>query len=313
MPQNKHESDGCIFRFCWAAEGGCYRVWLERDPSMFECADTWEAAEQAIYDRVNEEIFGGEWAADWTPIPPRSDELLALVPDYVRLIGDGRHVCFTDPRTLYRQGMCPACGIPSGARTDVPLTTHIESRDHLVQWATGFGPSLYSPQLLDALSSVLPAGVEVREVRLLGRSRTRFLEIVPKKIVPDVLPADSTRVKGWTCAACGMSAGYYSHCGTIVMTDAIERPHAFFRGYDVGLCVPTEWWLSNRKTPCCRSIVASEIWTPKPGVSVGVSRLPVLCHKELSGLPRAGCRRYAQTHKLNLPQELASWIFEARS
>jgi hypothetical protein len=206
--------EGRVFICRWKREGDRYRVWWKARPKVFAEGDSFEQADEALYERIMGATGDGENMREYDPPPPGSESDLLLPLDYVSVSGRC-YARIANQDELFADGLCPECLNARGARTDVPLQlstmqdgpknggTAMIPRP----WMSGPRINFVSEEFLELLTVAERERFTWREMKSPPRVRKRLFELVDADArVPRVLPVglpQGEHARGWWCEACG--------------------------------------------------------------------------------------------------------------
>jgi hypothetical protein len=146
---------------------------------------------------------------------------------------------------------------------------HREPRRHLRRLRHRSGNlTIYTEKLAAALNALAPNQFDFRPVEMVGRSRTKYLEPLPKRIasLPRPIAMRCDESLGWKCPACGFT-NLYHDWQTFAATSFYRRSEIPSRDCftlinsfgSIDICVTADWWKSHRRKPYTRAVVAREI------------------------------------------------------
>jgi len=110
-----------VFLCTWRRRGSRYRVWVKRRPSLAAEAESFEEADEALWEAIAKATGDGENEHEYDPPEPgRAFTGSGLLRRLAMVDGNGRaHVA--NAEALFTRGYCPQCRRPHGKRTAAPL------------------------------------------------------------------------------------------------------------------------------------------------------------------------------------------------
>ena len=213
-------------------------------------ADTFGALVREATEAVAGAAGDPEPAFDFEPPPPNAgkaawfaDGLVALAPQ--------SHFQSDETIGLTTGGACPRCHWPLGERTDRPVAVRSAWPGEVIfSWhsaAEGVRLLLVSERFLGLLSDEDRSTFTLRPATVPPGKRKRYVEVVPKRFVPEVAVAGLEQT-GWRCDQCGRACvGHGRDLGWSVPAvgrDSIPPTPTFFIGTSTSyrLCLTGPRW-----------------------------------------------------------------------
>lgn len=287
--------EGNVYHCAWKLdEDGGYVGWLIGRPSVRAEGLSASEMSELMTDAIAEAFDDFEPAVDFDPaLNCRGNGDAGLFVDDVVAVGWNASFRYRPSSgQVFAGGQCPECGRGRGVRSEEPLAVDLPKgrADGAIAWMVNDGPPerdvpasavIVSEGFLGALSPDERAAFDARPVRLAGRSRRKFLEVLPRAFVPRVA-IRGRELRGWRCGSCGTST--WSHVGTlgygVLVVSRADLPGApcFFvgDGRDYSLCMSGKRWRALRGGPNFRKAGGSPLAVVSPELATRDPRLPSL-------------------------------------
>jgi hypothetical protein len=239
-------------------EKGRYFIWALDAPDIKAEAATLEGAEELLVGEMwrrydLDEPFGLKYDEPTSATLRRADTLLKVAPNEV---ADA-----SEPARYFQQGFCSVCQSGKGARnTELLLLEHLSRNvksglivrfQPLFRCGMRVGMRLLHTRICDKLKRICDPLVEFREVRVRPNRTCDLRELIPKRVIPEDVPATRKDITGGVCAKCGAKFIYAAiqrdHSGQFVTKESAEviRRHgvaAIGDDSNPSICVTSEVW-----------------------------------------------------------------------
>ena len=264
--------EGQVYLCSWKQVGTRYRVWWKARPKVSAEADTFEEADESLYEAIMEATGDGENSHEYDPPAPGSGE--SAGGHHLVLISGETSSWMTTHEGIFEGGLCAECRHPLGPRTARPIALHDMQRGPRnggsisLRLSAFDGPRLHfvSAEFRALLTPAEDARFTWRQLVGPPRARKPFLELVDAEVaVPLVKPAGAPP-SGWWCEACGFETSPFTgHSGWkgpswhVALSDLPSPlPDVFAVGTatDLSLCFTRDRWRASIELPGakgCRS------------------------------------------------------------
>lgn len=275
--------EGRVYLCSWTKQGDRFRLWVKRQPSVAAEGESFDEANERLWDAICGAYGDGEGVTEFDPprpADPRSSRYrrAAVVAIHAHSRAD---VASFEP--YYVGGFCQDCGVPRGPRNELPLVVdRIEAGGDgafaVVPLSLSRGrlsPSvqLFSEQFVDLLHAAEGAALTWRPVeRRQPRARKVFYELVTSTVsIREVgVRGVPSKFGGWRCRACGFAdIGMYYFLYTPhslhnwISVEDLPRPFptsfTIGKGKGLTLCFSRERWEGMVGKPGTRGLVSAEV------------------------------------------------------
>ena len=271
--------EGRVFVCSWKKVGNRYRVWVKKRPKLAAEAETFQAADEKLYEVILRATDDGENTREY--VPPFQHDAGGAPARIVWVAGNTvSHV--KDPTgTLYAGVRCPRCGNSRGERTDAPLVLQeIESgydgvvaSIHEGRYAKGSRP-VFSEQFIALLTPEERERFTWRKVERSRRAKKAYYEIVASTIDVPLVGVRGLRDQGGgRCETCGwFSLPFYNVSGggphhfvcSADLPDPVPSCFAAVEGRTSKLCFTIERWGELVGRPGARGLTSDDIGVLAP-------------------------------------------------
>lgn len=263
--------EGQVYLCSWKRVGSRYRVWWKARPKVSAEGDSFQEADESLYEAIMEATGDGENMHEYDPPVPGSGAS-AGGHDLVLISGE-TYSWMKTHEGIFEGGLCAECRHPLGPRTAQPIELHdMQSGPRnggsiSLRRSTFVGPTLcfVSGDFRALLTPEEDASFIWRELVGPPRARKPYFELVGAEVtVPLVKPA-GVPPSGWRCEACGYetrpftSSGWKGANWHVALSD-LPRPlpdvFAVGTAPDVSLCFTRARWRAAIELPGakgCRS------------------------------------------------------------
>jgi hypothetical protein len=287
--------EGRVYVCTWKKTDAGYRVWVKRRPKLAAEGETFEAADERLWEVILRATGDGENNREYVPALP-TDGADTAGPRIVSVSGD-TIAAMPDPLgMLYTGERCPRCGNSTGGRSEVPLRLDIESgyeggiafiREGT--FAKGTRP-FFSDAFLDLLTADERERFIWRRVDRPARAKKVFYELVGSTVdLPVVavthLPGDG----GGRCEVCGWLALPLYNQGSagprrfVCSADLPATAPSCFtasEGRSSYLCFTLIRWESLVGKAGTRGLVSSDVGVARPDQCLRSPEVPTLAEIE---------------------------------
>jgi hypothetical protein len=197
--------EGRVFICSWKRVGSRYRVWWKARPKVAAEGDTFEEADEALWDAIMEATGDGENMHEYEPPAPGSAAKRG--PDVV-MVGGGEWGELRTLEGLFENGVCTDCEHARGPRNESRLViTRMNSGPRhcgSVRVTLDGARMRYVSETFRAmLTPEEDASVQWREIVGPPRTRKQLFEVLgAATTIPYVAPLGPTIFR-WRCEACG--------------------------------------------------------------------------------------------------------------
>jgi hypothetical protein len=272
-----------VYLCSWQKKGERFLVWVKRQPSVAAEGESFDEANERLWDAICGTYGDGEAVTEFDPPPPENPRTSWYRRAAVVAIHENSRADVADFQPYFVGGYCPDCGVPRGPRNEVPLVVdRIEAGG---DGAFATVPSrikrgrptpmvqLYSEQFLELLDPPEIATLTWRRVeRRQPRARKVFYELVSSKVhIREVgVRGVPSKFGGWRCRTCGFEdIGHfyfpYSPRTPGSWISIGDLPHPFPTGFTIGkgkgltLCFLRERWAGMLGKPGTRGLATAEV------------------------------------------------------
>ncbi len=211
--------EGQVYLCSWKLVGTRYRVWWKKRPKVSAEADTFEAADEALWEAIMEATGDGENSHEYDPPRPGSGES-AGGHDLV-LIGGETYSWMKTAEGIFEGGLCVECRHPLGPRTPQPIELHSmqdgprNGGSISLRRPAFTGPRLrfVSADFRALLTPEEDAAFTWRELVGPPRTRKTFFELVHSAVVIPLVKPTAAAPSGWRCEACGYETSPFVSSG----------------------------------------------------------------------------------------------------
>lgn len=248
--------EGRVFICSWKKVGDRYRVWWKARPKVAAEGDTFEEADEELWDAIMEATGDGENMHEYDPPSPSDIQASPRAVDIVMVGGQesGKLDSFDG---LFVGGVCAECENALGPRTDaqVVIAQMNSGPRNCGSLRRGFGGSHMRYASADFRAMLTPdedESVEWRDIVGPPRARKKLFEVMGGRATAPYVAAKGVMMSGWRCETCGHTskpfAGHVSHKGPswYVAASALPSP------------VPTMFLLGE--SPEWRIVFTRERW-----------------------------------------------------
>lgn len=271
-----------VYLCSWRKEGEQFRVWVKRQPSVAAEGESFDQANERLWDAICGAYGDGEAVTEFDPPPPEDPSTDWYRRAAVVAIGSNSRAEMADFQPNFVGGVCPNCGTPRGARNESTLVVErIEAGGDgafaRVPWKVSrshYSPmvQLYSEEFLELLDPGEMKALTWRRVeRRQPRARKIFYELVNSKVrIRKVGVRGVPSRGGWRCRVCGAEdIGSYYFPYTPRTPDSWisieDLPRPFPTCFTIGggkywtLCFLRERWAGIIGKPGTRGLSSSEV------------------------------------------------------
>ena len=266
-------SEGRTYLCTWRQAPAGFEVWVKARPKLRASAESFEAADQELYEVILRVLGDGENAREY--IPPRPDALDhdGLLYRLKQVTGVGRATIANELMpAFWTKGVCPDCRHAWGARTTVTLEIQRADSDtglmaraqRAFQYPHFY---LYSTDFVSLLTPAERRRFTWRPVRRL-RGTKPYLEIVASRTVLPLATFKEQYVGHnlYRCPTCGYKNDpTYSFVpptpSAYVAEHDIPRrlPSCFTVGQELAICFTTERWAELVERKAARGLWSQDI------------------------------------------------------
>ena len=254
---------------------GRFVVWALGDPEMKAEAETLERAEELLVEEMwnrydLDEPFGLKYIDSSDLAPKEENRLMEVVPN--------ESAAAINPAHYFERGFCPVCQAGKGGRNKELLVLEHLSKGVKCGFIVNFQPffkcgmrvgmRLYHKHICEKLTKLCDPLVEFREVRVKPNRSCDFLELVPKRVIPEEVPAARKGRIGGACIKCGTRFIYAEvsgdHSGQFVSADnaSLIRRHGVVAIGDQSspsICMASDVWRNISKLEEAKGLLTYEI------------------------------------------------------
>jgi hypothetical protein len=246
-------------------------------------SDTFEGADQQLWERILERWGDGENLRDYRPPAPTASGLSDLLePRLVRVSGNTQAWGVTPAEELFEGGRCGACSSPRGPRNATPISVELIESGYDGAFAHGVRVLLFSEDFLKLLARRERNALEWRPVVRRKTARKAFFELLTRPSVPLV----GTRRLGFEparCETCRGAAGFFfwdparPQLTQFVCRADLPEADLFVAGspQTTVLTLRAERWARMRGKPGARGLVAEDLGVVPEADAVREPALPL--------------------------------------
>jgi hypothetical protein len=266
-------AEGRTYVCTWKRTESGYVLWVRSRPKIRVTAESFETADEALYEAILEALHDGENFREYDPPRPDAVDSDGLLYRLKRVSGNGwATIANEDMPGLWTKGVCSDCHNARGKRTKLPILLQSANSGNGLH-ASAQHPfnyphfHLYSTDFVALLTPAERRRFVWRDVKRVRGSKP-YLEIVGSRtVLPLATFKERYVVHGlFVCPTCGYrNDPWYAFVpptpSSYVSEAAIPRrlPSCFTVGRDLTLCFTAERWakLVNRKA--ARGMSSSDI------------------------------------------------------
>jgi hypothetical protein len=296
--------EGRVVVCSWKKTADGYRVWVKGRPKLAAEADTFETADERLWEVILRATGDGENTREYAPASPRGS---GEGPAVGVVMVSGNTVAHVNDASgaLHAGERCPRCGNSTGGRTETPLRLDdIESGyeggiAHIREgtYAKGSRP-FFSDRFRSLLTAEERARFTWRKVERPRRAKKEFYELATSSVDVPVVGVRSLKGDGGgRCETCGWFAlPFYNTAsgGPHWFVCASDLPHPVpscftaSHGRTCYLCFTAERWEKLVGKPGTRGVVSSDVGVVDAERCEREPAVPTLSEIERSPLHAAG-------------------------
>ena len=267
--------EGKVYLCSWKLVGTRYRVWWAARPKVAAEADSFDEADEGLYEAIMAATGDGENSHEYDPPRPGSGPQDGQ-PDIV-MIGGETYAKAETHEGIFEGGLCPECRHAIGPRTSKRLQLRsLQSGPRnggsiSVLGSPFAGPTMgfVSAGFRALLTPDEDAQFEWREIEAPPRSRKVYFELLgAKHIVPYVKPL-AAPPSGWWCERCGYATSPFTgaaewkgpswHVAQSELPPTSTEVFAAGEAPDLDFCCTRARWRAMMKLPGARGCRSYDI------------------------------------------------------
>jgi hypothetical protein len=266
-------AEGRTYLCTWKRTESGFDAWVKARPKLRGSAESFEAADEALYEAILAALGDGENSREYTPPRPDAIESDGLLYRLKHVTGNGRAMIANDDMPgLWTRGVCTDCRKARGKRTNAPIVLQsADSENGLSARAQhpfnypGF--DLYSADFVALLTPAERRRFTWRAVERVRGSKP-YLEIVASRTALPLAAFKEEYVGHdlYVCPTCGYkSEPSYSFVPPTPSLYVSERdvprrlPSCFTVGRQLALCFTAERWAELVERKAARGLVSSDV------------------------------------------------------
>jgi hypothetical protein len=230
-------------------EDGTYRGIVKR-PKLHVEADSLDDLVVELTEQIADANGDCEPQIDFEP-PVAAGGKKDWFRDKIVSLTPSSHFAIENFDNIIEGGYCKRCKYPLGKRnSEAIIVDSMWPGGASNSWdtnANGLNVLLMSEELLESFSKSERKMFDVREVKVPAGKRKKFVEVVPKHVVPQIV-IKSLRVDGWRCKVCGQVEFNHGRelgwCVMAIARDGLPKDEVFFVGTstDYNMCLRPATW-----------------------------------------------------------------------
>jgi hypothetical protein len=261
--------EGQVYTCQWKKDVNGFKLWLKGRPAISATDETFQGAEEKMWEMICLDSGDGEAVLSYTQPPPVDDFLRPYEsPHIVSISGNDTVYTPRDVLGLFEHDYCPLCTRAWGARTSAEL--EVESlpskSDGAVCISIPYMGKMFSEVFLSLLTD--DERKPFRMIRVMSKqpSRRVFFELIGTPITQFVGLSGLPGMSKYSCDSCG----YVPQCHifknkvySFVVGEDLPNPIPTIFSVGRGgrnLCMTGERWQEIRGKPGTRNLVAERIY-----------------------------------------------------
>src|ERR1051325_130784 len=197
------QDEGNVYLCTWSKQGKKFSIALKNDPSVVAKAETFDEAQENMWELLCERFGDGEAVVEYDrPLPQSEFKKKYGRPEILAVSGNGRLGRLAGDLPIFSAGRCEKCTRQLGERTKHPASFDcLPSSDGAVSFSA-IGP-VFSDRFLSLLSAKEKRGLRFLPVLGPANRRKQFFELVGEPIAKLVGVPKFPGLLSKRCEKCG--------------------------------------------------------------------------------------------------------------